>query len=318
MDGLGKAIVAVVAVLSGLTWAQAPRPVVAQHPLALKRTPRLTAAEKSGLTAEYARLLIAHGARSVDTAELDQAMAGLGRDDCERENACLALLAQRAHALYALHVSLDQDVTRTRVTATGRLVRDDGALVGTGGRDTVAATVELGKRPFPEAAKAALAQVFEQLQPGLLPTTRPVAVPVAAPVAVVAPKVDSPPAASVVAEPAVTSVSPPKTSLGRTLGFVGLGAGAALLVGGGIALGLAAADSGQIKLDAQGNLPEAQKDLYTGAKGKEFAGQVLLISGAAVAVAGGLMTLLSPATTTQAMVVPMRDGAVFAIGGSFP
>src|SRR5947208_11178823 len=64
----------------------------------------------------------------------DAAVGQLKRQDCEANDDCLRELAVTAGALYAIHVSVEQDLTKTNVAAQARIVRRDGVLIEVGGQ----------------------------------------------------------------------------------------------------------------------------------------------------------------------------------------
>jgi hypothetical protein len=169
--------------------AQEPQPTVAPFPLELKRTPAgFSAKEREELQAEFRRVVRNSGALVPNAGAMDSALAGLKRQDCDREDACLQQLAEKAQTLYGLYASIDYDVTKS-VVATGRVVRDDGQVIG----ELKAITIPKGKDSFVSIARVALVQLLDALKVRQLPPFReakPVAV---KPPEVVAEKHEPPP-----------------------------------------------------------------------------------------------------------------------------
>mgnify|MGYP001564712903 CR=1 FL=1 len=87
------------------------------------------------------------------------AVAALKRQDCDVRNECLRQLAVTAGTLYALFASIERNAAGTEVTATGRVVNQDGVQVR-----PLAQAVAIQKGTFEEAARAALAQLLGKLE----------------------------------------------------------------------------------------------------------------------------------------------------------
>ena len=156
--------------LSSLALAQAPSPVVMPFPLELKGTPPgLTQEDRDSLQREYTRLLRLSGAKIPDFVRYDGALKELKRQDCEREDECLAQLPKKPESLYALYGSLDTTL-EGGVEVSGRVVRDDGKVAS----PTQIVKLAKDEKPFQDQAMRALAQLFTQLKIGELPPERPV------------------------------------------------------------------------------------------------------------------------------------------------
>ncbi len=86
------------------------------------------------------------------------AVAALKRNDCEVRNECLQQLAVSAGVLYAMYLSLERN-TLGEVTATGRVVNQDGVLV------RAPESVKVPKQAtFQDAARGALTELLTKLK----------------------------------------------------------------------------------------------------------------------------------------------------------
>ncbi len=298
----------VLVVLSAGAWAQGAKPSVMSFPLEFKRVPAaVTKAEREGLTSDAERLLRAAGAQLPDFAKAEQALAELKRQDCEREDACLQQLAQKAETLYALYANVDFTL-EGMVVVTGRVVRDDGKLVAP--LQTV--TLPRGKDKHRDVAKNALVALYELLKVKELPPVREVAQPV---VATVEPKKVEP---VVVTPPVVTQPGPSEPSpVAKTLVYAGAGVAVA-----GLAAAIAGAavggGAGKLRVGNEGLYAtdaEAAANLATG-RTLTTVGFVGLGLGAAAAAVGAVLWASTP-SSPKVTFVPMAQGGAFVVGGSF-
>lgn len=269
-------------------------------PLELKRTPQaLAKEERDSLQREYTRLLRLAGAQVPDFARFDLARKELKRQDCEREDECLAQLAKQAQSLYALYASLDYTLEGA-VWASGRVVRDDGRVV----RPTQVVKVKEGE--FEGDAMKALAQLFEQLEVGQLPAERPVEPKVAE----AAPALTAPP-------PEVRrSVDPAEGQ--RAVGRGVFIAGVAVAAAGGALLTTGQVIGAGLDPDGAGNLPVEQLSSFQTARTLSTAGVIGAATGGAVAVVGAFiwgLTPSAPAVRVSAAAGP--SGATVFVQGEF-
>ncbi len=240
------------------------------------------------------------------------------RQDCGREDECLAQLAKLAGTLYGLYVQLDFD-SAGQVIASGRVVRDDGVAMGK------AATVKVvkGASPFKDVARDALNQLFlglgvKALSPFRLKVDAPVVAPPVAkvePAPEVAPKVGAavgPGVGVVVAPPVVTDEGAGKRASGKLV----LGAGLAAVAVGGLVLGLGVAQAGGLTPD-RGSLPPGQLETYKTSRLLTVTGAVVTGVGAVAAGVGAMMLATAPAAPVQVGVVPVGGGAVFSLSGVY-
>ncbi len=304
--------VAVAVLGSATAGAQEQRPTVAPFPLDVKRAPQHV--DGKVLQAEYKRLLRNAGATVPDAATLEDALAELKRQDCDRDNDCLKQLAQKGKTLYAVYASVDLDVTQTKVTATGRVVRDDGKLMGEPGAQLVSVTVPIGSDTYADAVRVALTRLFETLGVKKLPAVRP------AEGAVVTPPgngVKPPNGDGVVPPPPVT----PSTGAMRKAGWAVAGTGAAALVVGGVFGVMGLTEKGKVSSSGPANLAEAQARQR--ADGNFTVGAIATGVGVVAAAAGVVMVLLDPPEEKKGEaptvgVAPVPGGGVVVVGGRLP
>lgn len=331
--------------------AQESKPELAPFPLGIVRTsPDCTKKDVEDLQKLLPMMLRAADASVPDSAKLSAALANLRRQDCDRDDACLAQLGKLAGSLYAFYAQVDFDLAGN-VVASGRVVRDDGKPAGE------PKTVKVAKATtatFRNVALVALKQLLVELdvahlspvrpqepevgvKPSLslrgLPSSLPVVAEPVKPVevpkvekaeetsapgplpAVVHRPVDKPAEPLPAAVPVVTEHGSPNQRLAGKIIFIG---GAALLISGLVSLGLASSDAGNLRPDANHYLPEAQTGLYRGAKTKEMAGAILLGIGAAAAIGGGALWLLAGQDAPVEMTIaPTSGGAMALFGGTF-
>lgn len=283
--------------------AEGPLPLVAPFTLEVKRTPKVFSNEaKVELGVLWPMLVRAADAAVPEGAKLSSAMADLKRQDCDREDECLTLLAKLAGANYGLYASIDF-TTQQHVVAVGRVVRRDGVPMGP------AQTVDLFKAGgvFKEVAVAALTELLVKLGVGKLSAFVPVAVPSGPTVAGDVPPFPPPPL--IVEDPGAG-----QRAMGNGTLYVGAGVAVVggVLAGVGAGLGYTAARDG----DHFGSTAAAQQ----AATGRTLAtvGFIGLGAGAVTAAVGAILrvTARSP-PTTQLSVVPVAGGGVFQVGGRF-
>lgn len=298
----------VVFVVSAAAWAQEPRPSVAPFPLELKRTTKNFSEKQRKDVARELRRVLAVSAQLPDTATLDSALAKLEGKNCERDDECLARLAELSGCLYGLYVSVDLSVDEKQVVATGRVVRDDRQLIGPLER----IEIPKGARDsFEDLAKQAVTRVVERLIVAQkLPSVR-MGKTVPDVVVKVDPEVLPPPPPPPLV---VEDTDAGQRSVGKGTLAVGAGlavVGAALAgIGGGV--GYSAKHSG----DHAGSTAAAQQ--VETAQALTTVGFVALGAGVVtVAVGAILWGTARPPPVAQVSVVPVAGGGVVQFGGRF-
>lgn len=299
----------VVLLVSLGAFAQEPLPLVAPFTLEVKRSPSaFSKKEKEELQKLFPMLVRGSDAAVPEGAKLSSALLELKRQDCEREDECLTQLAKLAGALYGLYVSVDYN-TDKHVIAVGRVVREDGVSMGP------AQTVDILKAngAFKDLARDAINQVLMKLAVGRLSPFRPVAavVPVRPDLGVKAP----------VKDPVRLEVPPPpppqlekQTSLGRVIGWVGVGVGAAVGAGGVIAFATAPV----VRKDGDGNILPVDRLKLAPAQSQQALGVGLMAGGFGVAAAGAVMVAISKdSETVKTTLAPLPGGGVVLVGGAF-
>jgi len=299
--------------IAGVAAAQEPRPTVAPFPLELRRVPSgFSKKEREDLQKIFPILLRAAGAAVPDAARLSSATSELKRQDCEREDACLAQLAKLAGSLYAVYVGVDYTLEK-HVVVTGRVVRDDGVV------SRSLQTIDIVKEgAFRDVARDGVNQLLAKLDVMRLPSVREVAVVKKDPEPVIK-KDPEPIVTKKDPEPLVPPPLPPvDTGAGqRTTGMVLLIGGGAVALAGGVIAGVGGGMAGGIERDgmvtnAAGAVTAASARTLTGV------GFVTLGVGAAVGVVGGVLLGLAPsAPVSSVSVVPVNGGGVVQFGGQF-
>jgi hypothetical protein len=303
--------------------AQAPTARVAVFPLKVRQAPLgFGEAGNAKLQAELVKVLREAGLRMPAAYEVDDALKRTRRQDCELEDACLVALAVVTDSLYALFVSVEWD-TLNKLTATGRVVRQDGTLVVPARSVTLRTT----KETFATGARDAVRKlIVEELKVGSLPTMmstnivaeKPPVLPAPVDAGVVAPSVDA--GVVEISPPPPPPVVEPGPSVGRVVGYVATGVGAVgvvvgsvLVITGGSAVTAQLGNEGQ--LSPTGN---AQTALEGAAQ--QRAGVGVLAAGVAVAAAGLVTILLTgnEAPKTTWWWAPVPGGAAVGLGGTFP
>lgn len=280
--------------------AQNALPELAPFPLEIIRSsPDFTKQDGEALQKLFPMMLRAAEVAVPGSARLNTALVDLRRQDCDRDDACLAQLGRLAASLYAIYVQVDLDLDGM-VVASGRVVRDDGKSV----RGPKTVKEPRGARPFKEAAQVVLKQLLTELEVAGLSAIRP-----SEPVAPV-----TPPPAPVVQPPplTITTTTRPLTALG--VGGVAVG-GAGLLLG-----GILFATAGTVRTEvSQGVTRVFNEDAnkVQGVQSSQTAGVVLLAVGGGLVAAGVGVLVLGPKTTLTTLV-PVNGGAVVMMSGRLP
>lgn len=290
--------------------AQDLRPSVAPFPLEIKRSAKnFSERQRKELARELRRVLSA-SAQLPDSATLDSALAKLDGERCERDDDCLARLAHLAGCLYGLYVSVDLSLDEKQVVATGRVVRDDGQLIGPLER------VEIpkgGRDSFEDLAKQAITRVAERLVVAQrLPPSKPGPV-VEAVKAVEEPKPGDPKLPPPPPPPPLLVVES-RPNVGRIAGWGAVGVGAAVGI-----VGVATfATAPLIRRDADGNIFREDVSRTAATQSQQGVGVGLMVGGLGAAAVGAVMVALSKdADAVKASVVPMTGGAMVFAGGTF-
>lgn len=258
----------------------------------------------------------------------DAALGQLKRQDCESNDDCLRELAVTAGALYALHVSVEQDLTKTNVIAQARIVRRDGVLIEVAGQRVTRLELPKGKESFELAAKGAIAKLLTSMKLGELPSTLPAAEPVKQVVQQEAPDAGTPPVAQLepqgvdagIPPPPPLVVENPPTPGGRVAAYTLIGVGAAGVVVGGAFGIVALGDKDGINGVKNGNGNPSQVSTQQAVDRNATISAVSLSIGVACAAAGAALYFLLPGpddhTVITAAPVP-GGGAVVGFSGRF-
>jgi hypothetical protein len=258
----------------------------------------------------------------------DAALAQLKRQDCETNDDCLRELAVTAGALYAIHASVEQDLTKTNVTAQARIVRRDGVLIEIGGQRVSKVELPKGKESFEAAAKTALSRLLASMKLGELPSTLPAAEPVKPVVQQEAP--DAGVAVAQVEPQVVDAGIPPPPPLvvenaptppGKIAAYTLIGVGAAGVVVGGAFGIVALGDKDGITGVMNGNGNPSQVSTQQAVDRNATISAVSISIGVACAAAGAALYFLSPDADNHTVITaaPMPGGgAMVGIGGRFP
>lgn len=298
------------ALVAPAAFAQAPAPSVAVFPLGTGRLPSgFSKDDTAALQKDFVRIVRRSDVLVPDTASLELALKELKRSDCDREDACLQALAQRAQTLYALHGSIEYTLEGA-VVAIGRVVRDDGKLVA----GPVTTSLPKGPDAFKEVARVALTRMLGELKLKELPSARPVA-DVTPPTK---PDVGPPqPDTHIVPPPPPPPVVVEAPSLRRPVGYTVAGVGAALAITGGVLAGLANAGVGGLGIQ-EGVVPRDRLEDFQALRTQETAGWILLGAGVAAAGVGLGIALTAPSAPVTVAPVAAPGGAGVIVQGSFP
>lgn len=303
---------------ASMAWGQGA--TLAPFPLQVKRAPAdFTAKSDEALQADFRKMLREAGVQVPNSFQLNTALGELKRQDCDRENQCLSLLAVKADTLYAMYVAVDFDLAKN-VIVSGRVVRSDGVAVA----DTRTVQQGLGRETFASVAKLLLARlVKDELKVASLPAAKPVEVKPPEPVAdagvAVAPV--EPVDAGVMTPP---PPPPLEESPLKTIGYVAAGVGGAAVVTGAILFGIGSGAARAVNADGAivpnpMETPENAAKSYKQAQGLQPAGLAVLGVGAALAAAGVVLVFVAPASAPKVSVIPLQGGgAMVGIEGELP
>lgn len=291
---------------SAIVLAQEAKPELAPFPLEIIRTPAdCTTKDREELQMLLPMMLRAADAAVPDSAKLSAALANLGGQNCNRDDACLAQLGKQAGSLYAFYAQLDFDLDGN-VVASGRVVRDDGKAV----REPKTVKVPRGTAAFRDAAQVALNELLVSLDVAHLSPFRPKEKLVeSTPVVSPEPKLTPTP----VADP----VEVASTSSSMTIPALAIaGVGAVGLVVGGVLF----ANAGSVRTEVRDGVvrvfgEDASK--VAGIQRSQTAGVALLAVGAGLAAVGAGLYAFGPSETATA-VVPINGGAAVVMTGSLP
>ena len=297
---MSRSLVFTVALSAAVAMAQDSRPELAPFPLELIRTSDdCTKKDKDELRTLLPMMIRTAGASVPDGAKLTGALFELRRQDCNRDDTCLAQLSRLSGSLYGLYVQLDFDLDRN-VVASGRVVRDDGRAV----RAPKTVKLPLGAGAFKVIAHAALSQLLAQLDVAQLPPSRPQEPMVEAPLRLPAPLPK--------AEPVL---SPPARPL-LPVAVVAMGVGAACFAVGAVLMATTSAPRTNVSGSVVRVFPE-DADKVVGIQHAQTAGVALLAVGVGVAAAGAGLFLFGP-EKPAAVVVPIAGGGAVMLTGRFP
>lgn len=185
----------------------------------------MASSQSQALQSEFRQLLARRSGTLVPTPSAwKAAVAALRRQDCDVRDECLKQLAVNGSSLYALFASLERNAAGTELTASGRVVNQDGVLT----RGPVKVTVSAAAK---DATTNALIELLAALKLDTLPAVlEPVKV--AEPVKGVEPTLTLLPAPPpplppmVVTGPPADAPTPPARVAGFVLLGLGLAAGA--------------------------------------------------------------------------------------------
>ena len=295
-----RSLVLTVALSAAAASAQDSRPELAPFPLEIIRTgDDCTKKDKDELRTLLPMMIRSAGASVPDGAKLTGALFELRRQDCNRDDTCLAQLSRLAGSLYGLYTQLDFDLDGN-VVASGRVVRDDGRAV------RAARTVKLPLRAgsFKVVAHAALDQLLAQLDVAQLPPSRPQE-----------PRVEAPSLPPVPSQKPELMLSPPVRPL-MPVAVVAMGVGAACFAVGTVLMATTSAPRANVSgsvvrvfAEDAGKVASIQR--------AQTAGVVLLAVGVGVAAAGAGLFLFGP-EKPGAVVVPIAGGAAVVLTGRLP
>lgn len=308
-------VIAVALLLGMPVLAQGARPTLVPCPLDLDPDPALKRFREE-LHEVYQDVLRTRGGVLLPSKpETRQALKDTRREDFRESNESMGLLARNAHTMYALNVWV-QYAPSGKLVLVAKVVRDGGRLVKT-------ETVQRDKKDDK------LVDVFRFLMSGLLVILKLEELPLGDEVPVEPAKADAGVASAPdagVAEPVdagVPFIPPPPPPLvdegegQRTAGKV--------LVGTGIAAGVAGATLGIIGLvqaggltPVDGNLPASQASAYRSALALRPAGLVVGCVGAALTVVGAIVWGTAPKPPVQLVIAPQSDGAMIGVRGDLP
>lgn len=284
--------------------AQQPLPELAPFPLEIVRTPADAAKkDKEDLQRLLPMMLRAADTAVPDSAKLSAALTNLRRQDCNRDDNCLAQLAKLAGSLYGFFAQVDYDLDGN-VVVSGRVVRDDGKAIG----QPKTIKRAKGKAPFSDVARAAIAELLTELDVVHLSPFRPreEVAEVKPPEAANPPRAAEPPAGT--GKKVVV-----KTQALRLPGMMAAGAGAVLMLGGGIVF----TGAGSVRTDSNRNVFREDVDRVSGVQTGQSIGVGLIAAGAVIGLVGFGAWLFGPEETTTT-VIPIEGGAAVLLRGNLP
>ena len=194
---------------------------------------------------------------------------------------------------------------KKELVVSGRVVRDDGKLVG-----TQSVREEKGKETIVDVSRRLFIKLYEQLELVKLPTFKE---------AVTAPLPPEKDPIKVVHLPDVPPPLPPlvvepKVNTGRVIGWTAVGAGAAV----GIAGVISFATAPVIRKDPNGNIINGDVSKLPAAQLQQGLGVGLMAGGFGAAIAGAVIVAISKdAESVKTTVAPVPGGAVVLLGGVF-
>ncbi len=321
------------AVWVGLTAgaALAESPTVVAFPVAVHDAPSIAAAR--AVQKGFRQLLAQEPNVATPTPSAwDAAVSTLKRQDCETNDDCLRELAVTAGALYAIHVEVEQDLTKKDVVALGRIVRRDGVLIPVGEQRVLRVQLTRGPDSFEAVAKVALARMLGMMNLGGLPSTLPSAEQAVKPaetadagtpqVAVV-----ETPDAGIPPSPPPLVIETPGPSRGRITSYaLGAGGVVAAAIGTGLVVS-AMSDKSALNVDGSGSVgvpytPDAAAKVRS-ANTNATAGTIALVGGGALVAAAVVLFFMSPAVdepppAARMSLAPVPGGAVVGFSMEFP
>lgn len=304
-----RGFVTCVVVFASVAMAQTS-PTVVAYPLEIKR--KVSDDVERAVTREFQRLLASQrGILVPNLTAWEAAVTELKRSDCEEQDDCLRQLAVTAGTLYAVYAKLETNPEKTKVIASGRVVRKDGLLVVPWKNVEV-----LVKGSFEASAKAVTAQLVEALSLDALPPS----IPAVTPPAPIEPPKETPPG---VVTPAPTPEPKDEGAGLRVAGYVAGGAGIVVTAVGVGLLGSVASDANRIGLQADGVIagPMTAEAVATAKSmpARSGAGVAMIGVGAAAIAASVVLFVLGSDEPVggQVSVVPLRDGVMAGFTTSF-
>ena len=281
--------------------AQEARPSLVSLPLELDPAPPLMK-QKPALLKTFGEAVDQSGVLLALPGEVTAAVKAVKRDDFQVNDESVALVAKQTSSLYALssalHYALDGEMT-----LAGRLIRDDGKVMG-----TAAVKKKRGKDQVLTVFNAMLPEYFAALKLNELPATKAVA---GAPVEVKVAPVKVEPAPAVIAAVPVPK-APPPPGLARVSSYVLMGVGGALAIGGVVAFATTP------PVEFEGRVVKSDPIKALQSENQQTVGVGLMIGGAGLAAAGAVLFALSP-SPVQVSVAPMQQGgALVTVGGALP
>ena len=293
------------ALLAATALAQG-KPTLIDYPLDVKTA--ITDAQQTVVQDDFRQMLARNSGILLPTRSNWQAAhSALKRQDCDVRNECLRQLATTAGTLYALYASLERNAAGTDLTATGRVVNQDGVQV----RAPISVMVKK-KGSFEEAAHDALVQLITKLE---LDKLSPVLTQ-----APVEPKAElkQPEPAPEAARVVVIDVpqAEKRSSAPRTAGFV---IGGLAVVSAGFSVGFGVSASGM-----RGGLPSdgvlLNESQVRGQRAVNQRATLALASGvtaAVLAITSITLLAVSPSDTPSVSFAPIPGGAAMVVGGQF-